>query len=583
MKRNLLFMSMLATLFLAGCSQDDFSLDPGENGNGETTTGYLAVNLVSSDATRSRATGNGYLDGSDTENQVDKVRFYFFNGGGGNADVRILPNGNYVNYLDWDNPGTDDNSPSGDVEKILTAKLVINTKKGDRLPVRIAAVLNPTSDIVNTTSSQTMSQLRDISANYATATLTVAGKFVMFNSTHLEGGNAYSSTDITADKIYKSDEDAIKNPVEIYVERSVAKVSVVLGSNVADAAKENGKIALKNNVENGQNLTVGGKQVYLKLSGWALAAETDKGRLVKKINPLWDGSWWKDNGNNTGKRTFWAINEKSAINLYSKSYTTISTSFGEDNYLYTNENAQLNDIDGTQGNAQKNTKFIVKGQLVDENDKPFTIVRHMGSHFADNPENFNELKKSILAMLENKEYFYYYKEGTEYKQITADDIVVVAPTTTPTEDSGNCYVYTQLSTTGAAKTWYKSIVKNPTSTDQYEQIVKQEGEEHEINKILKDKNPATNEYFIDRPLVWNSGMTYYYNEIKHLQGCSDPSVVRNHVYKITIANIAGFGTPVYNPGDIIYPEKPEENDHYIAAKINILSWRVVNNSYNLDW
>lgn len=575
-------MSMLATLFLTGCSQDDFSLDPEENGNGETTTGYLAVNLVSSDATRSRATGGDYLDGIDTENQVDKVRFYFFNGGGGNADVSILPNGTYVNYLDWENPGTDTGNP-GDVEKILTAKIVINTKKGDRLPVRIAAVLNPTSDILNTTTSMTLTQLRGLSADYATSDLTTAGKFVMFNSTHLENGNAYSSTDITADKICKSDEDAIKHPLDIYVERSVAKVSVALGSNVADAAKENGKIALKNNVQNGQDLTVGGKQVYLKLSGWALAAETSKGRLVKKINPQWDGDWWKENGQNTGKRTFWAINEKSATNVYSKSYETINTAFGADKYLYTNENAQLNDIDGSQGGAQKNTKFIVKGQLVDDANNPFTIVRHMGSHFADNPENFDLLKTSILTMLENKGYFYYYKEGTEYKQITPGDLVVVVPTTTKAEGSGNCYVYTQLSTTSAAKIWYKSNVKNPTSTNDYKEITKQEGEEHEINKTLKDKNPDTDEYIIDRPLVWKSGMTYYYDEIKHLPGCSDPSVVRNHAYKITINNIAGFGTPVYNPGDIIYPEKPEENDHYIAAKINILSWRVVNNSYDLDW
>ena len=186
-------------------------------------------------------------------------------------------------------------------------------------------------------------------------------------------------------------------------------------------------------------------------------------------------------------------------------------------------------------------------------------------------------------MLENKGYFYYYKEGTEYKQITAADLEVVVPTTITAEESGNCYVYTKLSTTGAAKTWYKSTVKNPISTDEYQQIVTPEGEEHEINKTLKDKNPDTDEYFIDRPLVWNSGRTYYYSDIQHLQGCTDASVVRNHVYKITIDNIAGFGTPVYNPGDIIYPEKPEENDHYIAARIKILSWRVVNNSYDLDW
>ena len=78
-------------------------------------------------------------------------------------------------------------------------------------------------------------------------------------------------------------------------------------------------------------------------------------------------------------------------------------------------------------------------------------------------------------------------------------------------------------------------------------------------------------------------MTYYYYEIKHLQGSDEIGVVRNHIYKTTITNIAGLGTPVYNPGDVIYPEKPEDNAHYIAAEINILSWRVVKNNYNLEW
>ena len=52
-------------------------------------------------------------------------------------------------------------------------------------------------------------------------------------------------------------------------------------------------------------------------------------------------------------------------------------------------------------------------------------------------------------------------------------------------------------------------------------------------------------------------------------------VVRNHIYAINVTKIAGLGTPVYNPDEIIYPETPEENEHYIAAQINILSWRVV--------
>ena len=100
-----------------------------------------------------------------------------------------------------------------------------------------------------------------------------------------------------------------------------------------------------------------------------------------------------------------------------------------------------------------------------------------------------------------------------------------------------------------------------------------------INDNLADKN------IVDRALVWKSGMTYYYYEIIHNGTGSNATkgVVRNHIYKTTVAKIAGLGTPVYDPDQVIYPEKPDENDHYIAAEIDILSWRIVENNYNLEW
>lgn len=377
MKRNLLFMSVLASLFMVGCSQEEIAPNGEDNGSGEAKTSYLAVNLVSSDATGTRATGNGYEDGSNVENNVNKVRFYFFNGVGGALNVKSTANG-AVNYYDWTAPTSESGNPN-DVEKILSATIVINTKEGDGLPVRIAAVLNPTQDLLDA-GSMSLSTLKGKSADFATTDLTSDGKFVMFNSVYVEGGKDFSTTDIKDGNICKTEGDAEKHPVTIYVERSVAKVSVALGTNVAAAA--DGKIALKDKVTNGENLTIGGKQVYLKLGGWELAAETNKGRLVKKIDPAWEGTWWKGT---ISPRTFWAINEMTATNIYDKNYDQINTAFGETTYLYTNENAQLNDIDNTQGGAQKKTKVIVKGSLVDEDNNPFTIVRHMGSHFADNP------------------------------------------------------------------------------------------------------------------------------------------------------------------------------------------------------
>lgn len=560
MKRNLLFMSVLVSLFLAGCSQEEIAPNGEDNGNGEANTSYMAVNLVSSDVMGTRA-AQGYEDGSEAENHVTKVRFYFFNGVGGAVNVK-LQNGSYVNYYDWtpgDEDQSDGTSTGDDIESKLKATIVINTKAGDGIPQRIAAVLNPTGLDNN---SKSLSDLKAVVADYATSGengLTSKGKFVMFNSVG-GGGEDFSTTLIKDENLCKTEADAIANPVTIYVERSVAKVRVTLDANMDFS---DNKLALKD--KDGKDLKVGGEQVYLQLDGWGLTAETSEGRLVKKINPEWEGAWW-----HTAYRSFWAINSKTATNRY-HSYNDIETSFGTENALYTNENAQLTDTDGSEGAAKERTKFILKGKLCKADGTPFTIVRHLGVHFADTEsetetENLTELKKSILGQLSASGNNYYYSTESGREQIGTGDLQIVVATQEENEDSqNNCYVYAKLTTDAAAKTWYTSLEGGTAIKDGATEI----------------DGKLANEEIVDRALVWNSGMTYYYNEIKHLNDFN--GVVRNHIYAINVTKIAGLGTPVYDPGETIYPETPEENDHYIAAQINILSWRVVDEDYELVW
>lgn len=85
-------------------------------------------------------------------------------------------------------------------------------------------------------------------------------------------------------------------------------------------------------------------------------------------------------------------------------------------------------------------------------------------------------------------------------------------------------------------------------------------------------------------LYWKDGKTYYYTKIRHqgfyglVGGDSDNflyGVVRNHIYKVSITGIYGLGTPVIDPGLPINPDRPNNDDSYIMAKISILPWRVV--------
>lgn len=570
MKRNLLFASMLAFLFMAGCSQEEITPKGEGGGNGQTKTSYMAVNLMSSDVAKNRA-ADGYEDGSDDENKVTKVRFYFFNGLGGAVNVKLQGN-NYVNYYDW-TPGSGDQNPdadSDDIGSVLTAMIVINTADGDGIPQKIAAVLNPTDDLT-AKGSLNLTSLQKIVGNYSDPDLTKAGKFVMFNSIYGKDGAEVCAVPIEAKHLCKSEAEAKASPVKIYVERSVAKVRVTLGNAVASANGEGSKLALKD--KEGNDIKVGGQQVYLKLSGWSLTAETSEGRLVKKINPGWSGWNW-----NSEYRSFWAINSMTATNEY-KSYNAIGgTSFGSDHALYTNENAQQTDIDNTNGKATEKTKVILKGTLCKEDGTPFTIVRHLGAYFADTESgteetaNLPKLKESILNQMAANGDNYYFEETVEggkkqRTQIVPTDLQIVIATMKNEEDSqNNCYVYAQLTDAAADKTWYTSLAEDAQPLENATTV---------INGKLADKDK------IDRALVWKSGMTYYFYEIKHL--ADNIGVVRNHIYATNVTNIAGLGTPVYDPDKIVYPEVSVPNDHYIAAEINILSWRVVSNDYELKW
>lgn len=551
--RKINLLPLLMSLFMVGCSQDEPSPGNGEDNAGMTTS-YLSVNLVNSDDAGSRAASSGgYDDGDKTENFVKKVRFYFFNAAGGAMNVKPM-SGEYVNYYDW-TPGSDqsnDVNTGDDIEKKLPATIVITTPDGDKLPQAMAAVLNPPVNFPD--GSKSLTELKIISADYADPQLTKEGTFVMFSSVYAKSKREIITVGI-GDKIKSKKADAIADPVDIYVERNVAKVEVAYG---LGEGVDISKIKLKD--KDGNDLKVQGQQVYLKIEGWGLTAETNKGRLVKKIN----AAGWPDNYN-TSYRSCWGINDMDATNEYHK-YSSIGTP----THLYTNENAQLTDINGTAGLATEKTKVIIRGTHLKEDGTPFTIVRHMGYHFADDYSKDNEaanllnLKKSILDQFtSNKSY--YYQDGDDRKGISVGDLKIVVATQVLSEGSkNNCFVYAQLTDDAKKKTWFASKDADAQQVDPTT-----------IDDDLKNKAN------VDWALVWNEGRTYYYYEIEHLHG--QVGVVRNHVYRTRVTKIAGLGTPVYDPEEVIYPEKPDPNDHYIAARINILSWHIVNNDYELNW
>ena len=85
---------------------------------------------------------------------------------------------------------------------------------------------------------------------------------------------------------------------------------------------------------------------------------------------------------------------------------------------------------------------------------------------------------------------------------------------------------------------------------------------------------------MDTAAQWTEGKAYFYVAIEGLGG--EAGVVRNHYHLLTIDAISGMGTPVYNPEEIIIPKTMPEEEYFVAAKVQILKWKQVNQSVTLQ-
>ena len=594
-----LFLIPFVALAMAGCSNDEVALNGNNGGTGVESDHFLTVNLLSTPDNGTRAGGdqqngdpNGgalYEEGYAEENDVKNVRFYFYDSDGNIVTVK-KQNNIYVNYFDWENPGVE-GSDMPNVEKQLQATLIIQTKDGDGLPEQVVALINPSAEVKTTTEGLSLSELRaQIQNDYATD-VNKGGIFEMMNAVYGNSDNeAIVATAITSDNYAPTEEAAKANPINIYVERTVAKVRVKFGTNVNYNA-DTQRIALTDGED---PIMVNGKQVYLQVGSWNLTADTDKGYLSKHINPAtWNAANSKMFANwNYAPyfRSYWATNPTGAKQQW-HTYNDIEKMGGKKydgkqaNSLYTNENAPYLAVTSTQTTGkdiEKFTKVIIGGVLVDEEGKEIEVTKYAGITTIGE----DALRDAMLKSLKDNNNLIYLAtaEGTNMKfaELSANDVefktAMQAGQAKPNEpNTGRYYVYLQLTEEAAKADWSKSnapMTVSEWNSDPNDR--KMTGAE--VNQWLVTT--------IGKSQVYKGGLTYYYFPIRHLGASGNIGyygVVRNHIYDCTISALTGLGTPVYDPDEVIYPEKPTEDDTYIAAKINILSWRVVSHNYPLEW
>ena len=566
---------------MASCSSSDDVVGgettPDGIANGQNL--YLSVSVMSAnEGTRATEVGDpvdddgnkaDYEKGTGKENDVTNAYFYFYNADGSAANV-VKQGDTYVNY--YNSPTTaekEDGMPN--VEMLLDVTVVINTEKGDLIPDKIVAVLNADKALTKQDGTgMSLSELSEIVNDYSFDRND--NKFVMSSSVYSSSGNGSGVKKMEVDNIQSffktSDTEAKKTPVDIYVERVLAKVSVGAQMTVGadDMTVDNetlyytGQTTDKSADED--------KRVYVKFLGWNIATETEKSYLFKNIDPKWTDkqlgitNWtWPDYF-----RSFRAMNP-AGMTYINRNYNDAlmfkvggvdqkgDMVYNEDkdiNYTYVQENASKNTTDGTVAAPEKPTKILVASQLVDKTGKPIEIAEWRGIRSDVN---------GVLITMANFSGVYYQKDENTRALITPEMIRFA-------DDAS----YAVLVDDAESNTFYLS--RDAAETADIEAV----------NKQLKELGNAK---------VWKDGKTYYYTDIRHLgkitqdgKGQDVPSVgaygvVRNHSYQVVINSVTGLGTPVYNPDDVIDPEQPKDEESYLAARIKVLSWRVVKSTVDL--
>jgi hypothetical protein len=221
MKFKYLLMSALACFAMLSCQKENDSGDFDANNNGGEK--YMAVRFAMR-GTDTRATGD-YVQGTSAEVAVTKAVFMFFDGSNQVADPYTVTSG-----FEWSDGNGNTVGVEGDnVDKKSGAIVVLRNPV--RNPTSILAVLNPNEDLESQlTRGKTLAEIQAIRDKYDTTGFIESGTFVMANSVYSSSDNVIQyGTPVEEANLCETEADAQDNPVDIYVEKAVAKVKVTEG------------------------------------------------------------------------------------------------------------------------------------------------------------------------------------------------------------------------------------------------------------------------------------------------------------------------------------------------------------------
>ena len=595
MKLNKFLLSAIAAASLTACSDSTDVVDSNKGHWNADGTGYVSLSISMPDnvgSKGSRETINDKFEkGDDNEYVVKNATLVIFSGNDGDKEGAYTLEAAYnlpLKFQTINGNGQQIISKATitqQINKISKAKakalVILNLPSGLSLDDS-KHELNKISTTGGTASSTTLkgTTFTDFQAIELTLNTDVANGFTMTNAPLT---NAYSTAaglmpeetaetkrttttlaDIKEGSIKNTPEDAAANKAaDIYVERSVAKVTVKKGEHL--------KTKISTNTE-----------INCEVNQFALDNTNSTSFLVRNVDNSWAGLVSNSTTVNslqdkyrfvgfteveTGKgyRTYWA-KDPNYENKLDNASTSAFSALGEDKPLYCMENT----FDVAHQTNANTTRAIVKVQLwKDAADKGETYYMYnndastfdlQGTKLEENTNLLAAANKIALVVANNKTVTAFEFEDAKdkngnilkgYKQIKSVTIDGVKDGTSEIFESiknyfGNIAVYEN----GYA--YYPVLIKHfgdgltPWNKDEYGDATNAPVSSTEINKIYPgDANKQNNNYL------------------------GRYGVVRNNWYELTVNNVKKLGKPGINTPD---NTPDDELDSYISVSINILSW-----------
>lgn len=664
MKLNKFFMGVLGVFALTACSSEEMIPDkPGPVDEGKSR--FMKVSIRNAFA--STRADKDFEDGFDQENKVKNIIFYFFDKDGHAINVvngdknYFICTGEENNDIPGSKPGSGkEPNQNPNTEKILNTTIVLSNGNSQNDNIQnlysMVAILNYDGFI--TPANKSLQDLEKEYGNYANnlatkksliegdetstqlmvpngykKTSTGMPYFVMTSSSYVgeeqqtDGSYQKVPTFLVKDvasHVRDNETDASANPVDIYVERLVAKVRLSTDWNedvTTQSVTYNGTaceaILLKD--KKGNNLTTAdGKQIYVIFEGWGLHGTAQNSWLFKRVGASWNFEGWGDGTAWNDKpyfRSYWALNHPSVTSKtlmhfpYEYATGVIGTETTEGSIFYCLENAGDDEATGLKKSdgydpddaISPRTQVFIKAKLVvigENGAETLKLAEWGGSKYTQESvvtAMLGTVNNDIfIRKVEKKETL---DDGTEkivysYISIPQDMVNLISGVeygnSFEAENNKRYLSYLRLKNELDFPEGYEKAFFKDMNGTRFGSVAEDADEQTALNADVEKVNELLGN--IIGAKVWEDGKSYYYTDLKHL-GTKEQNglygVVRNHIYDVKINTITGLGTPVLNPSDgtqeVIQPQHPGTDAFFLGARVNILSWRVVNNNTNLDW